>query len=235
MLKKFILLALLTLVTPLWADYLPGSQTLNVQFGGGGSDNEFEWSDIRPDGRDVEATDGGGALGGQYIYYVTAQPAIGLGIDISHNFLGDHSERGIFPNLDSNSHFRPTTFLAMAKLAYPKGALRPYVFAGVGVHNTHFLLELTPNGATWSDTGTAETRKIMDGSASAAAVAYGVGADWFPAARDHFFLGLELRGNYLASADYGVTAQGRAAGFTNANGDLSYSNLFLRAGLKFGL
>lgn len=232
--NKYWILAVLTLAAPAFADYLPGSQTINVQFGGGGSDNEFEWSKVRSDGRDVDATDAGGALGGQYIYYVTGQPAIGLGLDISHNFLHDHAETGIFPNLDSNSHFRPTTVLAVAKLAYPRGKFRPYVMAGVGVHNTHFLLELTPNGAVWADTGTRETRKIIDGSASAAAVAWGVGADWFPTAKDNFFLGLELRGNYLASANYGVTAQGRAAGFTEASDDLSFSNLFLRTGWKFG-
>jgi hypothetical protein len=232
--KKMMMLAALMIMCPLSAraDFQKGSQTLNFHIGGGSTQNEFEWSSSSPDGRDEEAADGGPAGGGQYVYYLHASPGIGIGFDISHTGLKDHSASQVFPNLDSNSNFKPTTFLAIGKLAYPRGMFRPYLLGGIGLHSTDMLLELTPNNATWADTGTTETRRVIDGSGNGFAAALGVGLDWFPI--ETLFFGLELRTTYLGSSGYGVTSEGRRIGFTEAEGDLSFSNIFLRAGFKFG-
>jgi opacity protein-like surface antigen len=215
------------------ADFKQGSQTLSVEIGAGGSSKEFAWSDVQAGARDEQVSDTGGSLGLQYVYYLKGSPAIGLGLDLIGNGLEDHDASNVFPNYDSTSHFRPGTTLAIMRLAYPKGVFRPYILGGLGFHTTRFLLQLRPNGSsTWSDTGTNETRDIVDDKATGFAAAFGFGADAF--ITEAFFIGMELRGTYLGKTNYGVTPAGRALGFNEVDDDLSVGNILFRTGFKFG-
>ena len=86
-------------------------------------------------------------------------------------------------------------------------------------------------GATWANGGT-DNRILIDERETSAAVGYGIGMDLFP--EDSFFMGIELRGTWLAGLNTDDTAALRAAGFTaDHHGGVMQGNLFFRAGYKF--
>ena len=209
--------------------YKGGENILAIWLGGANSANEFEWS--QNGGRDERAGDPGGTFGGQWMRFVKANPAIALGVDANLAGLSEHEADGALPNLRTESRFTTFTLMPMARIGRTGGWVRPYGFAGLGLHTTRLQLEATPIAAGWSDNGGTEKRTIVDGTGTGLAVAFGGGVD--VPLNDQFFLGGELRVSYLGHANYGVEDRGRSVNFEEAKGDLSISSLAVRFGMRF--
>jgi len=211
-----------------FADFTRGSQTIAVfgGLGGSSSDYDYEPGNRRP------VTGGGGAFGGQYLYYLTGSPALALGADISSSLNGNRRSGDLLSGDESTARMKSLVGLIIEKLAFPRGTWRPYLFAGVGVHNSKQQLSATPQpGNTWPGGGT-ESRMLVDKNETSAALGYGIGMDIFP--NDSFFFGLELRGIWLAGLNTDDNAALRAAGFSaHTSQDITQGNFFLRAGVKF--
>jgi opacity protein-like surface antigen len=212
-----------------------GSQTLSIQAGGGSSSNEYNWqgTGAATNVSNQKATDPGGAVGGQYIYYLSSKPTFGIGADINYTFLQGRETGEVLQDFSTGTRFRPLTVLSIAKLTFGPGRLHPYLFGGLGFHQTSFLLQLTPKpGQVWSDTGTSETRRTVDGTGTGFAAAVGFGLDMFVS--PNVFVGAEVRGTHLGTANYGHTAAGTALGMGDLKGSINLTNYLVRIGTKFG-
>jgi opacity protein-like surface antigen len=227
--RLFLAAAAVTLLGSLsLADFTRGSQTVAVFGGLGGSSSEY---DYQP-GNQRPVTGGGGAFGGQYLYYLNDSPALALGADISSSLNSNRRSGDLLSGNESTARTKSLVGMIIEKLAFPRGTWRPYIFAGVGVHNSTQQLSASPQpGNTWPGSGT-ESRMLVDQNKTSAALGYGIGTDIFPS--DSFFFGLELRGTWLAGLDTDDNAALRAAGFNAHDAqNVTQGNLFLRAGVKF--
>lgn len=210
------------------ADLTRGSQTLAIFGGGGGSSSEY---DYQP-GHERPVTGGGGAFGGQYLYYVAGSPAIGIGADLSSSLNGDSNRHSLLTGYDTTARLKSVIGMVVARLAFPRGTWRPYIFGGIGVHDSTQQLSAAPQaGVTWTGGGT-DRRIMVDEHTTSAAIGYGVGMDIYPT--DRFFIGAELRGTWLAGMDTDDTAALRAQGIrVDEKSGISQGNVFLRLGVKF--
>ncbi len=207
-----------------------GSNMLAIFGGGGYTTSKF---DLGNTGGRERVADGGGTWGGQWIYFFKDHPVVGLGIDGSHTRLDDHETLDLVFGANSTSHMRSTVIMAVAKLAYPTGHVRPYIFGGLGGHRSSVYLAAQPyGGAAWSDTHTTERRVLLDESKSSLAVGYGFGFDVF--FTDEVFLGLEYRGTFLGHDRFDETPAAESAGLRFERSGLNTQALLLRAGVKFG-
>ena len=122
--------------------------------------------------------------------------------------------------------------LAVVRLAYPKGQLRPYIFGGLGGHHSSQQLSAHPvAGVTWANGGT-EERMLVDRRKTAPALGFGIGLDLFPT--DSFFIGTELRAIWLAGLNTDDSAALRAEGFRSDRSEGTTQSYFLmRLGWAF--
>src|SRR5581483_4615247 len=103
----------------------------------------------------------------------------------------------------------------IVKLAYPRGHCRPYVFAGVGGHDSTLTLSGVPApGVPWPLSG-----QLIDKSSKGAAFGGGIGLDIFMT--DSFFMGLEYRVIDLAHVRSDVTADAKNTFFTSKDDSFS--------------
>ena len=151
MLKKLafaVFAFLLPLIScPARADYVRGSQSMVIFGGQGGSASQY---DYHP-GNQKTITGGGGAFGAQYLYYVAGTPALAVGADITSSLNGNGHSDHLLDGIDTTSRIKSLVGLVMARLAYPRGPYRPYIFAGVGAHDSSQQL-FWPTGA-WGHMG----------------------------------------------------------------------------------
>jgi opacity protein-like surface antigen len=228
--KRFVLsmLAIMLLGTFSRADLSRGSQTATVfgGLGGSGSDYDYEPGQRRP------VTGGGGAFGGQYLYYVSGIPALAVGGDLASSPNANRRSGDLLSGYESTARLKSLIGLAMVRLSFPRGVCRPYIFGGVGAHNSDQQLSAQPQpGNTWPGGGT-ESRILVDEHKTSAALGYGIGLDIYP--KESFFIGIELRGVWLLGLDNDDTPALRAAGFNvDQKEGLTQGNLFLRTGIKF--
>jgi opacity protein-like surface antigen len=210
------------------AEFTRGAQTVALFGGVGGSSSRY---DFEP-GKRERVTGGGGAYGAQYLYYLAGSPAIAIGPDFAMSSNGDRDSDELLTGYDTTARLKSTVGLIVARIAFPRGSVRPYLFGGLGAHHSTQRLSARPRGTqTWPGGGT-ESRMLVDESATSVAVGYGIGLDIFPT--ESFFIGAELRGTWLAGLDTDDTAASRAAGVTvDEEEGISQGNLFLRVGLKF--
>lgn len=227
--KLFKLLIFLALLAgSAQAEFTAGSQTISVFGGFGGSNTNF---DFQP-GNKEPVTGYGGAFGGQYFYYLRGTPAIALGIDVASSLNGNGRRDDLLTGLNSTERLKSVVELIMARLSYPRGKIRPYIFSGVGVHDSVLQLSAQPQaGVTWLGGGT-ESRMLIDERETSAALGYGIGLDIF--ATESLFFGLELRGVWLVGLNTDTTPAITAAGYFRDNKeDVEQGNIFFRAGVKF--
>jgi opacity protein-like surface antigen len=227
--KPFKLLILLVLLAgTARADFTAGSQTISVFGGFGGSNTNF---DYQPGNRE-SVTGSGSAFGAQYFYYLRGTPSIALGIDVASSLNGNGRSDDLLTGLNSTERLKSVVEMIMARLSYPHGKIRPYIFSGVGVHDSVLQLSAQPQaGVTWPGGG-AESRMLVDERKTSAALGYGIGLDIFPT--ESLFFGLELRGVWLAGLNTDSTSALTAAGyFRDDKQDVEQGNIFFRAGVKF--
>lgn len=196
------------------ADYTKGSTMFELYAGGSSISGHYNQPGVSHD--EQYYADSGGLIGGQFLYYISDSPCVALGVDISHASLDDHNSFLLLPNRATTSSADYTAGLFVARLAYPKGRFRPYVQGGLGAQHTTVTLNGTPFNSTWSDTGTTETRSLMDDGHVGAALEGGVGA--YVYFTERFFIGAEYKWVGFIGKDFDPTAAGAHEGLLSSTG-----------------
>jgi opacity protein-like surface antigen len=229
--KKQLVVAFSVLWMASWAhaEYKAGSQSVAVVGGLGWAGGEYQYQP----GSDDPVSAGGGAIGGQYLYYFRGSPALGVGFDLTKSFNGTRSQDDVLTNFDTDARVKSLVGMAILRLSYPHGFFRPFVFGGMGFHDSSQTFTATPRGATtWPNAPATGTRTLIDESKTSFAMGGGVGFDIFP--RENFFIGTELRAVWLAGLDTDENEAIRNAGFSMRDKtDISQMNILMRAGVTF--
>jgi hypothetical protein len=190
------------------ADFMKGNQAIALYGGVGSSASQY---DYHPGDRQ-SVSGPGPAFGGQYLYYIRTMPSIAVGGDVLSALGGNRHNSDLLSGFDSTARLKSLVGMGIVRLAYPHGEIRPYIFAGAGVHHSSQELSAQPlSGVTWANGGT-DSRVLVDDHKTSAALGYGIGLDLFPA--QSFFIGTELRAVWLAGLNTGDNAALRAQGFT---------------------
>ncbi|MBI3549868.1 MAG: outer membrane beta-barrel protein [Elusimicrobia bacterium] len=172
----------------------------------------------------------GVALGARYCR--RAGPIFDVGLEITAAGSSEHSSDMLVGNAVTKSKVGSLFVLLEGKIARQKGTLRPWVLAGFGIHSTTLKMDVTPNaGYSWTNTLTRETRTIIDSTKSAGALTLQAGVD--AALSEHAMLGLAFAWYLAGKATYSVTPDGRASGFADASGPISYAGLQFNLGWRF--
>jgi len=202
------LLAILLLGTSARADFTKGDKTLALYGGFYGSGSEYDYNP----GNKEPVSGSGPAFGGQFLYYIKTFPSIAVGADLISGLNGGRRDSDLLSGYETTARVKSLVGLLITRLAYPRGEIRPYIFAGAGMHHSTQQLSALPlSGNAWADGGT-DSRMVVDEHKTSAALAYGIGLDLFPA--ESFFIGTELRSVWLAGLNTGDNATLRAEGFT---------------------
>jgi hypothetical protein len=210
------------------ADYAKGMTMFQIYGGAAGLGGRYHQPGVNRDEQDL--ADGGGLIGGQFLYFTSDSWAVG--VDISHASFGDKDSNQLLTNRLTDSSADNTSGLFVARLSYPRGRFRPYIQGGFGVHHTSVELTGVPfNGTTWADTGTAETRTLLDDGHLGMALEGSVGA--YVYFTERFFIGAELKVLDLPGKDFQPTSAGLQEGLLAPNGAVSETGIGLMIGLGF--
>jgi hypothetical protein len=215
---------------PARADYTKGTTMFQIYGGGAALAGRYHQPGVNKDEQDY--ADGGGVIGGQFLYFVTDKPCLALGFDISHAGFDDHDSSQLLANRFTSSSADSTAGLFIARLSYPKGHVRPYIQGGIGAHHTSLSLDGTPiNGSTWSDTPTTETRSLLDDGHMGVAAEGAIGVYFYFTER--FFLGVEYKEVDLLGKDFVPTNAGVREGLLNPDGSVAESAIGFTLGFGF--
>lgn len=173
----------------------------------------------------------GPLLGAQYVYYLNQR--LGLGADFGFFGRGGTDSPSLVLSADTSVSGGSLLLLGVLRYALlPRGPARPYVLAGLGAHRSSTQIDATPiPGFAWSDTGTAETRRLVDGSSWGLASTLRLGMDFHYL--DPAFFSFELGWLGLQGADAPATAAGRALGLSGVSGPLHVFIVGGRWGWRF--
>jgi opacity protein-like surface antigen len=180
-------------------------------------------------GGSADNGDLGGQVGVQYVYFLT--PRLGAGLDFDYfNRGGTISER-LYPS--ASASVGGDTDLLLAVLRYSladRGTARPFVLVGAGGGWNTTTVDVRP--AVWADTGTHETRRLIDDGAWVPAASVRLGVDLDLGALQPGVVTFELGWTGLASARYGATPQGQALGLSGVSGPLNIISFTARCGWR---
>ncbi len=152
----------------------------------------------------------GPSVDGRYLYRVL--PRLSVGGEVGWLHRSQTSTQDLMPFADSNVSGNSILLLALAKYELiDHGGTRPYAAVGIGAHRTSLVVDATPlSGFAWSDTGTAESRRLYDASSWGFASALRLGVDFHVMAPSVF--SLEAGWTALTGGNYGPTQAGLAIG-----------------------
>jgi opacity protein-like surface antigen len=171
----------------------------------------------------------GGAVGVQVMFPVTEN--VSVGGDFLASDLGSKTSDALITGLHTDYHVHAKTFLACAKLASKRDKIEPFLFGGLGLHSSSMLADISPmSGLAWSDTGTTETRRVIDDSTMGFAAAMALGLDYYMS--DKLSLGAEARYEYLAKTDF-TSSNIAGAGTATISSNTSAIALLVRASIHF--
>lgn len=175
--------------------------------------------------------DVGPLVGLQYFYFVTPRLALGPGFEYFHR--SATASFGLLPNAFSNVYGDTLSLQVLARyFLTDKGRTRPYLLAGVGPALNSTTIDATPlPGYGWQDTGTGETRQLINDSAWVFSSTLRLGIDFHVFSPSVF--GLEAGWNWLSEAGYAATAQGKALGLSQVSAPLSTFVFAARFGWRF--
>lgn len=212
---------LLLLSTPCFAK-------VDISIMGGGA---FPTGEVKAGDNKDDMGKAGGAAGLQVMVPVTDQ--FSVGIDILNHTFGEKTSDTVLPGTRATYKFNAASFLLGGRLQLPKDKLRPYIFAGMGLGQSSGWADIQPNpGLIWTDTGTAEKRRILDDSGTAFAAAGAIGLDCF--LNDLFSLGIESRYTYIGKTTYTTNSISRVVSTVDkVEADPSVFSLLVRASLHF--
>jgi len=211
------------------ADYAKGMTSFQLYGGGAFMSGTYDHpSNVDEDERDY--ADAGTLFGGQFFYF--AKDSVAVGLNIAHARFGDHESVFVAPGRLTSSSAKSTAGEAVARLIYPKGAFRPYIQGGAGIHRTSLSLEGTPlAGSSWSDTSTMERRNLYDETHTGPLISAAVGIHIYFTPR--FFIGAEYKQTALISRDFSPTSAGRLEGLRDTDGSVVQSAIGFLIGLGF--
>jgi hypothetical protein len=168
----------------------------------------------------------GPLLGFRYVYNLDTWLGAGFQVDVAKP--GAHDSTKLLTNNISTTKLLTGEALVLGRVRFLQNQFRPYVMLGLGVHSTSLRLDSKPApGFFWNDTGTTETRTLVNSRKMGIAVAFEGGFDYH-------FTNTVSAGTFLAihsagKASYAATAAGTAAGLTGVKG--SFLGMVLGASL----
>jgi hypothetical protein len=212
----------------------PRNQSLSFDFGisvplSGVDFSALNFSGVQ--GGTASNGDVGPLVGLQYLYY--ASPRMAWGAEVRYHSRTNTDSPGLVPFADASVSGDSLLLMGDLKLALAdRGSVRPYVLFGAGAHRTSTTIDAQPvPGAAWSDTGTDEERRLVDGSMWGPALSVRLGLDFGFA--DPAVFAVEAGWTGLANAGYHPTPQGQALGLSSTSGTLNYFTLAGRWGWSF--
>ncbi len=211
------------------ADYHKGTTSFQIYGGGAGFGGRYDLP-ARDDERPY--ADGGGVIGGQFLYFIKDMPSLAVGFDVLHAGFDRHNSTLLLPNRYTQSSADNTAGFFVGRLSYPKGRFRPYVQGGVGVHHTALQLQASPiNGFSWPDTGTSEDRNLYKEGHTGPALEGAIGIYFYFV--ENFFIGAEYKEIGLFGPDFSPTMAGRSEGLGDTKGSVGESMIGFMAGFGF--
>lgn len=184
--------------------------------------------DFRPiGGGGADDGDLGIQLSAQYVHPLSTRLGAGLGVDYF-----DRSGT-ISPRLLSGAtaSVGGDSWVALGLLRWSladRGTARPFVLVGAGgAWNT---TTVDARAAAWPDTGTHETRRLIDDGAFVPAGSVRFGVDLRPESVRPGTVILEVGWTWLDSARYAATPAGRTLGLSGVSGPLNVVSLTARYG-----
>lgn len=186
-------------------------------------------ADYRSDTGSQKIGKAGVALGIQYQQPLT--PNVSWVADLSYTKSNESKSTEFLQVAEFASQTRHVVALLLARYDFnPSGRLLPYVFAGAGLHTTKVEAKATPvSGYVWVDTGNANERTIVNDSDANYALGLGTGLDFMVS--EQWFLGAELRYQYLGPVEITATVPG--SGSESDRTHIGLVNFFFRLGYRF--
>lgn len=181
-------------------------------------------------GGSADNGDLGVQFGAQYVQFLTPRLGAGLGVEYM-NRSATFSTR-LFPAADAG--VQGETWLMLGLLRYSltdRGWARPFVLLGAGGAWNKTIVDVRPS--VWADTGTKETRRLIDDGAWTPAASLRAGLDLDLDAAKPGFLTFEAGWTALASARYGSTPRGKALGLSEVSAPLSVLSFTARYAWRF--
>jgi hypothetical protein len=174
--------------------------------------------------------DPGVHLGAQYVYFLTPRIGAGLAVDY-YDRSGTLSTR-LYPAADARVAGDTWLMLAILRCSLAeRGSTRPFVLLGAGAGWNKTTIDVRPS--TWADTGTHETRRLIDDSAWTPAASVRLGLDIDVDDLAPGVVTLEAGWTGLAGARYAATPRGAALGLSSVSGPLHILSLTARYGWRF--
>ena len=205
----------------------PHQQALSIDFGLAAPLSNVSG----PGGGSASNGDVGPLVGLQYLYF--ASPNVAWGLEMNYYNRGATDSPGLAPHYFAHVYGDSLLLLGDLKLSLTdRGPVRPYVLLGAGGHNTTTTISAHPNPFFgWPDTGTNESRLLVNDSTWGPAASVRLGLDFGFA--DPRVFSLEAGWTGLWNAGYQPTAQGQLIGLPGASGMLNYFTLAGRWGWTF--
>ena len=210
------------------ADYAKGMTMFQIYGGGASVDGHYRQPGVNED--EQKFADGGGLIGGQFLYFTS--DSVSVGFDISHAGFDSHLSNQLLTNRQTDSSASDTLGQFIGRLSFPRGHFRPYIQGGFGGHYTRLDLKGHPiNGTTWSDTGTIESRDLVDNGHAGLAISGAVGIHIYFTER--FFIGAEYKRTALMGRRFDITNAGAREGLLKPDGTLGQGGIGFMLGLGF--
>lgn len=179
-------------------------------------------------GGSADNGDLGVRLGAQYVHFLS--PRLGAGVEADYVSRSGTLSTRLYPAADAS--VRGDAWLMLALLRYSfldDGAARPFVLLGAGGAWNKTIVDVKP----WADTGTRETRRLIDDSAWTPAASARLGVDLDLDAAAPGFVTLEAGWTGLARAGYAATPRGQAQGLGGVRALLSFVSFTARYSFRF--
>lgn len=186
-------------------------------------------SKVRLGGGTADNGDLGVQFLGQYAYALT--PRLSAGVEGSYASRTGTLSTRLYPAADAR--VAGDAWLMLGLLHYSpweRGKARAFVELGAGGAWNRTTIDVRPS--VWADTGTRETRRVVDDDAWTPAAAVRLGVDLEPAALDGF-MRFEVGWTGLARSSYGATPRGQALGLSGVRGALHMVSFGVRHGWRF--
>lgn len=169
-------------------------------------------------------------VGADYFRNLTDDFSMGFEIDSIN--AGQHNSTSIFPHLFITSQFSSLAEFILLRVSKTVGTISMYGVAGLGAHTTTIKADAFPvAGFSWSDTGTGESRSLINTTAKGAAACLQFGLDSY--LRENLSLGASARYYYLGSSMYGAAPAAQKMGLQSLGTSISGFSLTATLGYHF--
>jgi|GEM_PF-2500579 len=164
----------------------------------------------------------GYAFGAQYLRRAGGDllrqenPSAAFGVGLERLSGGSHASSTLITNGFTTSQFDSTVLMLLGRLSADEGRYRLHLLGGLGLHWTNIQINSTPQpGFAWADTGTTETRSVVNSTKSAAALMLQPGFD--AQVTDSVWVGAGLAYVFLGPATYDPSPQAQSLGATGGS------------------